>query len=179
LDLAGECLRKAKDFEGLLLLYVASADVAGITELSQLTGGLHFHFFYFYSSLSSLLSPLSYQMCAVLIFLAAAGKNNVSFICNFLLGRVDECLELLSKSGRIAEAAFMARTFAPSKIPDVLHQWKKSLGQRHRKVADSLADPTQFPNLFPDFELVRTMPAFTDQRKETQFLGCFIVIVRE
>ena len=103
----------------------------------------------------------------------------MSFICNFLLGRVDECLELLSKSGRIAEAAFMARTFAPSKIPDVLHQWKKSLGQRHRKVADSLADPTQFPNLFPDFELVRTMPAFTDQRKETQFLGCFIVIVRE
>jgi hypothetical protein len=103
-------------------------------------------------SLSLSLSPLLFLL--LLFSLVAAGKYNVAFICHFLLGQVDECLELLSKSGRISEAAFMARTFAPSKIPEVLHQWKKNLGQRHRKVADSLADPTQFPNLFPDYELV-------------------------
>ena len=49
----------------------------------------------------------------------------------------------------------MARTYAPSKIPEILHQWKKNLGQRYRKLADSLADPTQFANLFPGYELVR------------------------
>lgn len=121
-------MKKANDHEGLLLLYVSTADVAGITALGQAT--------------------------------AAAGKHNVAFICSLLLGKVDECLELLSKSGRIAEAAFMARTYAPSKIPDILHLWKKNLGQRHRKIADSLADPTQFPNLFPDYDLVRNKLLF-------------------
>ena len=47
---------------------------------------------------------------------ATSGHNNISFISNFLLGRLEECLEILVSSGRLPEAAFFARTYLPSQI---------------------------------------------------------------
>ena len=44
------------------------------------------------------------------------GQNNISFMSNFLLGRLEVCLELLISSGRLPEAAFFARTYLPSQI---------------------------------------------------------------
>ena len=44
------------------------------------------------------------------------GYNNISFISNFLLGRLEDCLEILITSGRLPEAAFFARTYLPSQI---------------------------------------------------------------
>jgi len=93
---------------------------------------------------------LNFKPCSA----AKKSKFNIAFICNFLTGEVDGCLDLLKEGERIPEAALMARTYAPSKVPEVLHLWKKLLGSKHRKTADALADPTQFPNLFPDYELV-------------------------
>ena len=49
-----------------------------------------------------------------------AGKQNVSFLSRFLLGKVDECIDVLVASGRIPEAAFFARTYKPSRISEVL-----------------------------------------------------------
>lgn len=46
----------------------------------------------------------------------AGGHNNISFISNFLLGRLEECLEILINSQRLPEAAFFARTYLPSQI---------------------------------------------------------------
>ncbi|KAH0624001.1 hypothetical protein JD844_007254 [Phrynosoma platyrhinos] len=60
------------------------------------------------------------------------GKNNVAFMSYFLQGELDSCLELLIKTGRLPEAAFLARTYLPS-----------------QKAAESLADPTEYENLFP------------------------------
>lgn len=48
-----------------------------------------------------------------------AGKQNVAFLSRFLLGRVDECIDVLVASGRIPEAAFFARTYKPSRISEV------------------------------------------------------------
>ncbi len=48
-----------------------------------------------------------------------SGKQNVSFLSRFLLGRVDECIDVLIASGRIPEAAFFARTYKPSRISEV------------------------------------------------------------
>jgi len=121
LDLAENCLKNAKDYSGLLLLYVCTSNPNGMLHLAT--------------------------------FADENGKYNISFLCYYLLGKADECLELLLKTGRVAEAGLMSRTFVPSKISEVLYQWKKSLGFTHRKAADSLADPSQFQNLFPDFEL--------------------------
>ena len=47
---------------------------------------------------------------------SAGGYNNISFISNFLLGRLEECLEILVSSKRLPEAAFFARTYLPSQI---------------------------------------------------------------
>lgn len=37
------------------------------------------------------------------------GKNNVSFVCYMLLGKLEKCLDLLIETDRIPEAAFFAR----------------------------------------------------------------------
>ena len=44
----------------------------------------------------------------------SSGHNNIAFISNFLLGRLEECLEILVASQRLPEAAFFARTYLPS-----------------------------------------------------------------
>lgn len=47
---------------------------------------------------------------------AAEGHNNISFMANFLLGRLEGCLEVLISTGRLPEAAFFARTYLPSQV---------------------------------------------------------------
>lgn len=42
-----------------------------------------------------------------------AGRHNIAFVCMFALGKVEECIQLLCDTGRIPEAAFMTRTYAP------------------------------------------------------------------
>lgn len=49
----------------------------------------------------------------------ASGKQNIAFVCQFLLGRLDECIDLLVGCGRLPEAAFFARTYAPSRMTEV------------------------------------------------------------
>ncbi|GBG64185.1 hypothetical protein CBR_g40885 [Chara braunii] len=80
------------------------------------------------------------------------GKSNIAFMSLFLLGRVEDCVKLLCASGRIPEAAFMARTYAPSMVSEVVHLWHNDLSKVNQKAAESLADPGEYPNLFPNFE---------------------------
>ena len=47
---------------------------------------------------------------------AKEGQSNIGFLTNFLLGRLEVCLEILIKTGRLPEAAFFARTYLPSQI---------------------------------------------------------------
>jgi hypothetical protein len=39
-------------------------------------------------------------------------------------------LSILLKSKRVAEAAFFARSYVPSKLPSVLKQWEETLKQK-------------------------------------------------
>ncbi|KAJ7540716.1 hypothetical protein O6H91_10G027900 [Diphasiastrum complanatum] len=80
------------------------------------------------------------------------GKNNVSFLCLFLLGKLEDCIQLLVDSNRIPEAAFMARTYLPSKVSEIVALWRNDLKKINQKAAESLADPQEYPNLFPDWE---------------------------
>lgn len=79
------------------------------------------------------------------------GKNNISFLANFILGDVDKCLDILIKTNRIPEAAFFARTYAPSHISQVVKLWKEKLSAVSEKAGQSLADPEQYENLFPGY----------------------------
>jgi coatomer subunit beta' len=110
------------------------------------------------------------------------GKNNIAFMCYFQLRRVDACIDLLCDTGRIPEAAFFARTYAPgyvtlvpherrsmhsrgefllwcSQISRVVKLWREDLTKKGLgRAAESLADPLEYDNLFPDISLVRALP---------------------
>ena len=81
------------------------------------------------------------------------GKHNLSFVAYLLLQRTDRCLEILLAANRVPEAAFFARTYLPSQVSRVLAIWKQELGTDHAAAAEALADPVEYPNLFPDFDL--------------------------
>merc|ERR1712012_1065476 len=81
-----------------------------------------------------------------------SGKNNVAFLSHFILGDLEQCLDVLIQSGRLPEAAFFARTYLPSQISKVLPQWKEQLAKVSEKPGQSLADPNEYKNLFPNFD---------------------------
>ncbi|XP_075100485.1 coatomer subunit beta'-1 isoform X2 [Nicotiana tabacum] len=87
------------------------------------------------------------------------GKNNVAFLCLFLLGKVDECVQLLVDSNRIPEAAFMARSYLPSKVSEIVAIWKKDLNKVNQKAAEALADPEEYPNLFEHWQIAHAVEA--------------------
>ncbi|XP_049848921.1 coatomer subunit beta'-like [Schistocerca gregaria] len=79
------------------------------------------------------------------------GQMNVACICYMLLGEVGECIDMLANCGKAAEAILMARSYVPSKVPELLSRWKAELSQVDPKWANCLASPEQYPNLFPGF----------------------------
>ena len=95
-----------------------------------------------------------------------AGKSNVSFLCYFLLGEVDACVDLLIKASRLPEAAFFSRTYMPSRVDEVMALWKADLGKTSESVADSLACPKDNLEMFPEYEVaLKVEKMFFEQRK--------------
>ena len=72
---------------------------------------------------------------------AVDGRTNVAFLASFLCNDLDACLKLLCDSGRAPEAAMMARTYAPSKVSQIVDVWRNELKTVNAKAAESLADP--------------------------------------
>jgi len=117
-DLAEECFKNAKDYEGLLMMYQACGNINGILELAAVT--------------------------------EQAGKNNIAFLCYLLANNTTKCIELLIKTDRITEAVLFAYTYMPSAVPELTQMWRTSL--TNGKVAESITDPIQNPDLFPDYK---------------------------
>jgi coatomer subunit beta' len=92
-------------------------------------------------------------MAKLAVLAREQGKNNVTFLCLFMLGKLEECIELLVESNRIPEAAFMARSYLPSKVSELVSIWRNDLSKVNQKAAESLADPEDYPNLFEDWHL--------------------------
>ncbi|CAI5448402.1 unnamed protein product [Caenorhabditis angaria] len=121
--LAGECLGRARDFGGLLLLATCAGSAPLLQKLADDS--------------------------------ATTESSNINFISNLLLGDIDKCLDLLISTDRLPEAAFFARTHAPSQVPRVLELWKAKSSKVHEKsskrIGESLADPVKYENLFPKY----------------------------
>lgn len=79
------------------------------------------------------------------------GRHNVAFTSLFLLHKISDCLELLITGGRYPEAALFSRSYAPSHLPRVVELWRKDLSRSNPTVAQALANPNDYPNLFPDY----------------------------
>jgi len=120
LEMAQECLHKAQNFGGLLLLATTMGNGEMIDKLAS----------------SSMVS----------------GKNNVAFLSFFIRGQLEQCLELLISTRRMPEAAFFARSYLPSKLPQVLTWWKDHVATLSEKASKSLANPEEYKNLFPNYE---------------------------
>ncbi|EFC35525.1 coatomer protein complex subunit beta [Naegleria gruberi] len=130
IELARECFELGNDFGGLLLLYSSIGDREGMIKLAEMAKNN---------------STTSY--------------NNITFMCYYLLGQVDNCINLLIETKRLPEAALFARTYAPSHVSRVVQLWRSELtsdnqkvnSQRLKSIADSLADPIDYPNMFNNF----------------------------
>lgn len=84
-----------------------------------------------------------------------AGVHNVAFSSKWLLGDVEGCVEILTKTGRLAEAVLFSQTYKPSLTVDVVKQWKESLEKNKKgRVAKVLAipGPEGDEDLFPEWD---------------------------
>lgn len=84
-----------------------------------------------------------------------AGVHNVAFSSKWLLGDVEGCVEILTKTGRLAEAVLFSQTYKPSLTLDVVKQWKESLEKNKKgRVAKVIAvpGPEGDEDLFPEWD---------------------------
>ncbi|KAI8836673.1 coatomer WD associated region-domain-containing protein [Chytriomyces cf. hyalinus JEL632] len=94
------------------------------------------------------------------------GKHNIAFTCFMIGGHVDAAIDLLVSMNRVAEAAFLARTYLPSHMARIVALWKESLLKANKKkIAESLADPAQYENLFPDLKYGLFLEQFRANKK--------------
>jgi len=83
----------------------------------------------------------------------SGGRFNVAFLAYFMLSDVETCVELLKETSRLPEAAFFARTYLPSKVEEIVGEWKTGLASVSETAAKSLASPAVNPEHFPDFDV--------------------------
>ncbi|VTZ67291.1 coatomer subunit beta, putative [Plasmodium chabaudi chabaudi] len=80
-------------------------------------------------------------------------KYNIAFICYFLLHKISKCVEILLTSNNYAYAAYFARVYKPSLLPDILLKWKECLNKTYQTPPISLLTPDENPEYFPNYEL--------------------------
>ncbi|KAG4219983.1 hypothetical protein PC116_g31538, partial [Phytophthora cactorum] len=82
-----------------------------------------------------------------------SGAHNVAFTCKWLLGDTAGCVEVLTKTNRLAEAVLFSQTYKPSLTVDTVKAWKESLEKNKKgRVAKVIAVPTEDEELFPEWE---------------------------
>ena len=64
----------------------------------------------------------------------------------------------------------MARTYMPSKVSEMVQLWKKDLEQVSKRAAESLADPSNYANMFPDLALALQAETLINQRRQKGLL---------
>lgn len=82
-----------------------------------------------------------------------AGAHNVAFSSYWLLGDVERCTQLLTKTGRLAEAVLFSQTYRPSLTGPVVKDWKDSLEKNKKaRVAKLIGTPGEDDDLFPEWD---------------------------
>ena len=105
---------------------------------------------------------------------AAKGHEaqNVSFAAYFATGNFNKCIDLLLETGRAPEAAMMARAYMPSRMDECAMKWREMLAQKgENRVAQSIAVPKEYPNLFGMDQIRETEPTpepVADQEPEAK-----------
>ncbi|OAA36745.1 coatomer beta' subunit [Beauveria brongniartii RCEF 3172] len=79
--------------------------------------------------------------------------NNIAFSCYWLLGDVQKCQSILTKTERYAEAVLFAQTYKPSLAAAAVTEWKDSLEKSKKtRVAKLIGVPGEDDDLFPEWD---------------------------
>lgn len=79
------------------------------------------------------------------------GQNNIAFAAYLQLGDAKSCIDLLSNTGRLPEAALFARSYHPPAVPGVVKSWRAELDKNGKgKLAQTIADPEEDGELFSE-----------------------------
>ncbi|PHH93106.1 hypothetical protein CDD83_958 [Cordyceps sp. RAO-2017] len=82
-----------------------------------------------------------------------SNAHNVAFSCYWLLGEVERCAEMLTKTGRLAEAVLFSQTYKPSLTAPIVKEWKASLEKAKKaRVAKLIGVPDEDADLFPEWD---------------------------
>jgi len=81
------------------------------------------------------------------------GAHNVAFSSYWLLGNAEQCTQLLSKTGRLAEAVLFSQTYKPSLTTSLAKQWKENLEKNKKaRVSKLIGLPDEDEDLFPEWD---------------------------
>jgi coatomer subunit beta' len=70
------------------------------------------------------------------------GANNIAFSALWACGAVDACIDLLVKTGRVAEAVLFSQTYRPSRAAALVKLWKEGLEKNGKgKIARLIGQP--------------------------------------
>ncbi|KAG5948270.1 hypothetical protein E4U53_006326 [Claviceps sorghi] len=82
-----------------------------------------------------------------------ANAHNIAFSSSWLLGDIDNCAEILKKTGRLAEAVFFSQTYKPSLTASLVKDWKDNLEKSKKgRVAKLIGVPGDDDALFPEWD---------------------------
>ncbi|KAG6013043.1 hypothetical protein E4U43_007512 [Claviceps pusilla] len=82
-----------------------------------------------------------------------ANAHNIAFSSSWLLGDIDNCTEILKKTGRLAEAVFFSQTYKPSLTASLVKAWKDDLEKSKKgRVAKLIGVPGDDEALFPEWD---------------------------
>jgi coatomer subunit beta' len=86
-----------------------------------------------------------------------AAANNVAFSALWQVGDVQGCIDLLTKTNRLAEAVLFSQTHKPSATSALVKQWKASLEKENKTKVSRLlgvppADGEGDADMFPEWE---------------------------
>lgn len=82
-----------------------------------------------------------------------ANAHNIAFSCSWLLSDVENCVEMLKKTGRLAEAVFFSQTYKPSLTAPLVKEWKEGLEKSKKgRVAKLIGVPEDDDDLFPEWD---------------------------
>lgn len=82
-----------------------------------------------------------------------AGANNVAFSALWLRSDIDGCIDLLVRTGRVAEAVLFSQTYKPSRTVALVGEWKAGLEKTGRgRVGRLIGVPGEDEELFPEWD---------------------------
>lgn len=102
-----------------------------------------------------------------------AGLHNVAFSTLWSFGDVDGCIDLLVRTGRLAESVLFAQTYKPSRAPKLVAQWKESLEQGGKSKISRLigVPPGALENIATDDDLFPEWDEYIRIEKEGGVVG--------